>query len=215
MNLMTDAAGNSNIPDALNALASGDIATAGMILEMLGGILFAALVFYLIGAMARYKYLRIRSYQGAWLAFIPYASNWAVVEATYGPKLNINVYGIWVPAVFIKLWPVLMAIFSGFANAMLPSLDKVFSMIFLVLNMAVLVMIYKDIMERLKRPQKGFFPVIAVFISMISSICILMAASKFDPGDQDYTNDKDDLQSQSSDSGTLSGMINKVSKNQN
>ena len=90
MNLMTDAAGNSNIPDALNALASGDIATAGMILEMLGGILFAALVFYLIGAMARYKYLRIRSYQGAWLAFIPYDSNWAVVEATYGPKLNVN-----------------------------------------------------------------------------------------------------------------------------
>ena len=48
---------------------------------VVAGIVSVAL--YLVAAFARYRYLRIRSYENAWMAFIPVANVLALVEATY------------------------------------------------------------------------------------------------------------------------------------
>ena len=51
------------------------------------------LALYLISAFARYKYLKIRSYENAWFAFIPIANIWSIVEATYGRREKVIIYG--------------------------------------------------------------------------------------------------------------------------
>ena len=64
------------------------------------------IILYLIASIARYRYLRIRSYENAWMAFIPIVNIWAVVEATYGRRERINIYGWDAPATVLKLWPI-------------------------------------------------------------------------------------------------------------
>ena len=83
----------------------------GILAAMAGMIVFASivsLVLYFIAAFARYKYLRIRSYENAWMAFVPIVNIWAIVEATYGKKERINIYGWDAPAVVLKLWPIVV-----------------------------------------------------------------------------------------------------------
>ena len=57
------------------------------VLAALGGcvvvMLLVSLVFYLVVAVGRFKYLQVRGYQNAWMAFIPIANHYACVEATY------------------------------------------------------------------------------------------------------------------------------------
>ena len=61
-----------------------------------------SLALYFVAAFARYRYLRIRSYENAWMAFIPIANIWALVEATYGRRERINIYGWDAPALVLK-----------------------------------------------------------------------------------------------------------------
>ena len=66
----------------------------GVVLAAMTGVFIVlsiiALALYLISAFARYKYLKIRSYENAWMAFIPIVNIWAIVEATYGRKEKIQ-----------------------------------------------------------------------------------------------------------------------------
>ncbi len=163
------------------------------------------LVFYLIDAIARYRYLKVRSYENAWMAFIPIVNIWASVEATYGDPEKINIYGWNAPAIVMKLWPVVCYILSMLIN-FLPIAGSILSLILSVLNIIVLIMLFKDMMERLDNPQDGFMAVIAVIIPVISSAVIIDGTRKFNDGDQNWKEDSRVLKSQTETNGPLSFM---------
>ena len=162
---------------------------------------------YLIAAFARYRYLGIRSYDKTWMAFIPIANIWAVVEATYGKQEKINIYGWDAPAVVLKLWPIVTYVLAIVINV-IPILGNALSILLTVLNVAVYVMIFRDMMENLENPQETVLSVIAVIFRIVSDIMILSTTGKFDPGDQDWQTDNRVLGSQTIMNGPLSFLNN-------
>ncbi len=178
----------------------------GLLIAMTGIFVVAGiivLVLYLIDAIARFIYLKVRNYDNAWMAFIPIVNLWASVEATYGDSETVNIYGWDAPAIVAKLWPVVTYILSGVINV-IPALGQALSLILYVLNIAVLVMIFRDMMERLEYPQEGPLAIIAVVIPIVSSIMLLTTVGKFAAGSQDYRNDDRVLSSQAQTGGPLS-----------
>ena len=163
------------------------------------------LVFYLVASFARYKYLKVRSYENAWMAFIPFANIWAVVEATYGRRDKINIYGWDAPALVLKLWPIVTYVLALVINAV-PLIGNILSLVLYVLNLAVMLMIYRDIMETLEKPQEMVVSVMVVIFNIVSYIMILVAANEFEAGSQNWETEYRVLGSQSKVDGPLSFM---------
>ena len=176
-----------------------------MIVAMAGVFVIASIigiVLYLIGAIARYRYLRIRSYDNAWMAFIPIINVWAIVEATYGRRDTINIYGWDAPADVLKLWPIVTYALSLTIN-IVPYVGNALSLLLYILNMAVMVMIFKDMMEQLDRPKETVTAVIVVFFRVIADIMILIETVRFNPGEQNWQTDNRVLNSQTAIGGPL------------
>ena len=161
------------------------------------------IAFYVVEAIARYKYLRVRGYQNAWMGIIPFANIWATVEATYGNVEKIRVYGWDAPAIVVKLWPVITYGLSALCTR-IPYVGGTLSTVVAVLNIAVMVLIFRDTMERLDDPQGVGFGILAVVIGIIGSIKLLSGSGKFLPGSQDYMTDPRVLTSQATEGGPLS-----------
>lgn len=168
-------------------------------------LLVIMLVLYLIDAIAKYKYLKVRSYENAWMAFLPIVNIWAAVEATYGTDETINMYGWDAPAIVVKLWPIVTYLLAAVINV-IPAVGQILSLALTILNVAVMLMIYRDMMERLDKREDMVIAIIAVLFSIVGSIKILMTSGKFAPGSQDYRNDDRILSSQAATDGPLSFM---------
>ena len=168
-----------------------------------------SLAMYFVASFARYRYLRIRSYENAWMAFIPIANVWALVEATYGRRERINIYGWDAPALVLKLWPMVTYVLALVINV-IPLIGSILSLLLSVLNIAVLVMIFKDMMENLERPQETVIAVIAVVIHIVSDIMLINATGSFEPGQQDWQRDERALGSQTAIGGPLSFLNGKL-----
>ena len=167
------------------------------------------LALYLVASFARYKYLRIRSYENAWMAFIPIANIWALVEATYGKSDRINTYGWDAPAIVLKLWPMVTYVIAIVINV-IPFIGNVLSLLLSVLNIAVLVMIFKDMMEHLEKPQETVMAVIAVIFRIVSDIMIISACGSFEPEEQNWQEDTRIPGSQTTIGGPLSFLNGKI-----
>lgn len=169
------------------------------ILAMLGGFvvvfLIIGLVLYLLDAIARFKYLKVRGYENAWFAFIPIVNIWASVTTTYGSAEKIKFYGVEVPAIVIKLWSVVYYVATVIVTR-LPVASGTIGFVLTLVNIAVILQIYRDMMERLDNPQDTVSAVVAVIINFISDIKLLGAAGKFQPGQLDYRTDERVLSSQ-------------------
>ena len=162
-----------------------------------------AFIFYIVGAIASFKYLKVRSYENSWMAFIPIVNIWALVEATYGAEETINVYGWDAPTIVLKLWSIVTYALALVINV-IPAVGTALSLLLTILNVAVLLMIYKDMMERLESSDDGFGAIIAVVIHIIADIKIIGAAGRFRPGQQNWREDNRVLNSQTVVGGPLS-----------
>jgi nitrate reductase gamma subunit len=190
-----------------------DISDLGVVLAAMAGVFVVlsviALALFLIGCIARYKYLKIRSYENAWLAFIPIANIWAIVEATYGSREKINIYGWDAPAIVLKLWPIVSYALALVIN-IIPMIGSILSMLLYVLNIAVMVMIFRDVMEQMDKPQEMVTGVIAVIFRIVAHIMMISASSRFQPGQQDWKTDNRELNSQTVTDGPLSFLNGKI-----
>ena len=189
-----------------------DWSTDGFLMAISGVFAIASvtgLALYLVASYARYRYLRIRSYERAWMAFIPIANIWALVEATYGRRERINIYGWDAPAMVLKLWPMVAYVIAAVIS-MIPVVGSIVSILITILNIAVLVMIFKDMMENLEKPQDNVIAVVAVIFHIVSDIMIISASGSFDPGQQNWQTDSRVLGSQTVMNGPLSFLNGKI-----
>ena len=182
----------------------------------LGGFLVVlfiiAVAVYLVDAIGRYKYLKVRNYQNAWMGFIPFANIYACVEATYGPCNFINLYGWRAPASILNLWAVIVAVLTYVVN-LIPHVGSVLALVVTVLNIAFLVQLFKDMLERLDDPQTTGFAILANIITIIASIKLLASSSAHAPASQDWMTDARVLTSQQTLDGPLS-FLNGSNNNQ-
>lgn len=184
----------------------------GFLMAISGVFAFASvicLILYLVASYARYRYLKVRSYEKAWMAFIPIANIWALVEATYGNRERVIIYGWDAPAIVLKLWPMVTYVLALIIN-MIPPIGNILSILLYVLNVAVLVMIFKDMMENLEKPQDNVIAVVAVIFHIVSDIMIISASGSFDPGQQNWQTDSRVLGSQTVMNGPLSFLNGKI-----
>ena len=155
--------------------------------------------------ISRYKYLKVRGYEYCWLAFVPLANIWATVEATYGKKDKINIYGWQAPSIILKLWGVAVALVV-LTLGRIPVIGRLIILAVQVLNIAVIVQLYRDMMERLYSPQDVAESVIAVIVHFLSSIKVILASKKYNNSEIDYKNEERELRSQKVSDGMLSFM---------
>ncbi len=160
---------------------------------------------FIFDAFARYKYLKVLGYERSWLAFIPIANIFATVEATYGKQEKINIYGWKAPAIILKLWGVAVAV-AILVLGRIPFLGRLIVLAMQIVNIAVIVQLYRDMMERLYCPQDVAESVIAVIIRFVSSIKVISTAKKYDAGEIDYRKEERELSSQKTSDGLLSFM---------
>ncbi len=153
------------------------------------------LILYLVDAIATFKYLKVRGYANAWMAFIPFCNTYATVEATYGNVEKIKLFGIELPAIVVKLYPVILAAVSGVATY-IPKISGALTTIVSVLTIAVGVAIFIDVMERLSDEVSVGFAILANIITIIVPIKILTTCNKLQPGQFDYHTDMRVLKSQ-------------------
>ena len=92
----------------------------------------------------------------------------------------------------------------------IPVIGNILSLALSILNIAVLVMIFRDMMENLEKPQEAVISVIAVIVHIVSDIMILSATGDFEPGQQDWQRDERALGSQTSVGGPLSFLNGKI-----
>ncbi len=175
---------------------------AAVVAILIGGL-------YLLDAFARFKYLKVRGYRNSFLAFIPFANIWASVEATYGNCKEINLYGWRAPAIIVKLWGIIFYAFTVAAGK-IPIVGRVLVMVLFAMNIAVMVQVYKDMMERLGKEEGLFAAVIAVVLNFISSYKVIGATGRFQDGELDYKSDDRRLKSQGISQGPLSFVNGKM-----
>ncbi len=172
---------------------------AGALLAVMGSfflvILIIGFIFYLVDAIARFKYLRIRNYSKAWLAFIPIFGIYATVEATYGKVDKIRVFGVDCPANVIKLYPIAISAITGIASR-IQSISTPVSTICGIISIALGVVVLRDTLARLDKNVSVGFCVLANIIGIIGSITLLGACKPFAPGQLDYMTDTRVLPSQ-------------------
>ena len=173
--------------------------------------LMAALILalYLLDAVSRYKYLKVRGYEKSILAFIPFANIWASVEATYGKGDKINIYGWKAPALILKLWGVVFYALTVAVSG-IPVVGRLIGLALLVANVAVMAQLYADMMERLDEPQERLASVVAVIINFVASYKLIRAAGRFKAGQQSYRDDDRTLRSQGTADGPLSFVNDKI-----
>ena len=189
-----------------------DMSMEGFIKAFSGFFLFSivmSFIFYCVAAFARYKYLRVRNYENSWLALIPLVNVWALVEATYGRRERINIYGWDAPATVLKLWPIVTYIAAIVINV-IPFIGNILSILLSILNIAVLAMIFKDMMEHLEKPQETIVAVIAVIIHIVADIMLITACGNFEPGQQNWQEDNREPGSQTAIGGPLAFLNKKL-----
>ncbi|MBE5824218.1 MAG: hypothetical protein E7305_05905 [Butyrivibrio sp.] len=157
--------------------------------------LIICLVVYLVDAIGIYKYLKARNYSNAWFGFIPFLNTFGKVDATYGNVDKIKVFGVALPAIVVKLYPVILVVFSAITSR-ISAIASICSLIVTVLTVAVGTVVFKDVMERIEKPVSTGFAVFANIITIVGSIKLLADASKVAPGQYDYTTDTRVLASQ-------------------
>ena len=176
------------------------------ILAALGLVVFIiVLVLYLVDALARFKYLKVRNYANAWMAFIPIANIYSTVEATYGAEDKINVYGLWVPSVLIKLYPLVLGVAASIL-VNIPFIGGIIGTLVYVAQVALGVMILRDMMERVGKDISVGLAIVACIIPIVASIIILSSCSGMSDGQYDYMSDSRILNSQADMNGPLSGL---------
>jgi hypothetical protein len=172
---------------------------AGVLLGILAtfglAILIIILVLYLIDAIARFKYLKIRNYPKAWLAFIPAFNVFACIEATYGNVETVKLFSFDVPLTAFKLYPIILSVISGLAGRIEAIRTPVTSVVG-ILTVAFGVIVLRDMLSRLDKNVSVGFSVLANIITIVGSITLLSACKNFAPGQLDYTTDTRPLPSQ-------------------
>jgi hypothetical protein len=153
------------------------------------------LIVYLVDAIGRYKYLKARNYANAWFAFIPFLNIYGTVEATYGNVEKIRVLGVELPAIVVKLYPVILAV-VGAITSRIDAISGICGFIISVLTVICGVVVFKDVMERIECPVSTGFAIFANIVTIVGSIKLLADASKLQPGQFDYTTDTRILASQ-------------------
>ncbi len=93
---------------------------------------------------------------------------------------------------------------------MIPYAGSILSLLLTILNIAVLTMIFRDVMEQLDKPQETVTAVIVVIFSFIADIMILVETGRFSPGQQDWKTDNRVLNSQTRIGGPLSFLNGKM-----
>lgn len=179
----------SNVPDQETALVMGIFATFGLAL------LVIALVFYIVDVIARFKYLKVRNYPNAWMAIIPILNVYATIEATYGKVDKIKLFGIELPSMCVKLFPIIISVVTSIASR-IPTAGNFISSACAILGAAVSIVIYRDVIARLGKEISIGFSVIANIISIIGSIYLISACKGIAPGEYDYMTDTRPLPSQ-------------------
>ena len=178
------------------------LATFGLVIAVV------VLVIYLFDAIARFKYFKARKYPNTWMAFIPIANVYGTIEATYGNVDNINIYGLQVPAVILKLYPLILSVVTGII-VNIPFVGSIGSTLVYVAEVAIGAMIFIDMMERLDKETNVGIAIVANLIPIIAAIFILNACKGIPDGQFDYTTDTRVLKSQSEKDGPLSGLNGK------
>ncbi len=172
---------------------------AGILLGILAtfgvAILVIALVFYLFDAIARFKYLKIRNYPKAWMAFIPVLNLYASVEATYGNVEKIKIFGAELPANIVKLYPIIFGAISAVASR-IDAIRTPVSSLISICTIALGVVIFRDMLARLEKNVSVGFSVLANIIGIVGSITLLSNCKNFAPGQLDYMTDTRPLPSQ-------------------
>ena len=153
------------------------------------------IAFYLVDAFARYKYLKVRNYPCAWMAFLPIANVYATVEATYGNVETIKVYGIEMPAIGVKLFPVLLSCLAGIGSQ-IPGVGSTISSLLGIVTIAFMVAIYIDVLKRIRKEMSLPFAIIANIFSIVGSIYLLISCNGLNDGQYDYKSDANPLYSQ-------------------
>lgn len=179
----------NNLSDQEATLLVGLLATFGLVF------LIIALVLYIIDAIAKFKYLKIRNYPSAWMAFIPILNIYATVDATYGKVDTIKIFGVELPSMCIKLYPIALSVVTGIASR-IPSAGNVISSVVGIIGLIITVIVYRDVLARLGKDISIGFSVLANIISIISSIYLIMACKGIAPGEYDYLTDTRPLPSQ-------------------
>ncbi len=109
----------------------------------------------------------------------------------------------------LKLWPIVTYALALVIN-IIPAIGSILSLLLCILNIAVLAMIFRDVMEQLDRPQETVTAVIVVIFHIIADIMILIETGKFSPGQQDWQTDNRVLDSQTAIGGPLSFLNGKI-----
>ena len=64
-----------------------------------------SIVFYVLYGISHMKALKVLGYDRPWMAWIPFANNWALAEVVLNGAENINFFNSFeVPALVFKLW---------------------------------------------------------------------------------------------------------------
>ncbi|MCR4744638.1 MAG: hypothetical protein K5894_05330 [Lachnospiraceae bacterium] len=156
---------------------------------------FIALIIYIISAIATFKYLKVRNYKNAWMAFIPYANHYAAVEATYGDVEKIKLFGLEVPSVVVKLFPIIVSAASGIISQ-IPGAGSSLSSLVWLLQIAVSVVIYRDQFYRIRKEISLGFAIFANLFTIVGIIYLLVSCSGLREGQYDYATDTEVLESQ-------------------
>ncbi len=157
-------------------------------------IIIIALVIYLVNAIARFKYLKIRGYANAWMAFIPILDVYSCVDATYGNVEKIKIFGISLPAMLVKLYPLIISVCAGIISR-IPNIGGI-SSILSILSLALSIAVFIDMQERLQQEVSVGFAVLANIIAIIAPIKLLISCKGIAPGAFDYVTDQRILKSQ-------------------
>ncbi len=159
-------------------------------------VIFIVLVaLYLLDAIATFKYLKVRGYENAWMAFIPILNTYASVDSTYGNVDTIKVLGIQLPAIVVKLYPLVISVVSGVCTR-IPKVGGALTTILSVISIVLAVVVFIDMMERINTEVSVGFAVLANIIAIIAPIKILTSCSSLQPGQFDYKTDMRVLKSQ-------------------
>lgn len=131
------------------------------------GVLVVAV--YVLYGISHMKALKALGYDKAWLAWIPYACNFACADAVSGDEEKVKLFdSIEIPAIIFKLWWVV-----PLALVFIPLNTTVESIINFALNIVFLGCTYAKMYARLDNKAEkdeqvlgcvsGFLPIIAVF----------------------------------------------------
>ncbi len=172
---------------------------ATTLLALIGAIVVPIVIIciavYLVDAIAKFKYLKVRGYANAWMAFIPYLNTYSCVDATYGNVEQIKIFGISLPSIVVKLYPVVCTVLTGILSR-IPSVGTGLSSLVSLILIAVSVAVFMDMQERLGQEVSIGFAILANIIAIIAPIKLLMSCSGLAVGAFDYNTDQRVLKSQ-------------------